>query len=66
MAMTPYDILARRTSINLEDRQRGQGIVDEVASLMAQEHHWSPTEQQQKAQAYRDTRQGEILTSIQA
>ena len=38
MAMTPYDVLARRTSITLEDRQRGLGIVDEVAALMAKEH----------------------------
>ena len=37
MAMTPYDVLARRTSITLEDRQRGLGIVEEVAALMATE-----------------------------
>src|SRR6266516_4558679 len=37
MAVTPYDVLARRTSITLEDRQRGLGVVDEVAALMAKE-----------------------------
>src|SRR5260370_16950138 len=37
MALTPYDVLARRTSITLEDYQRGLGIVEEVAALMAQE-----------------------------
>lgn len=46
MAMTPYDVLARRTSITLVDRQRGMGIVDEVAALMAQELGWSPAQQQ--------------------
>jgi len=46
MAMTPYDILARRTSITLEDRDRGLGIVEEVASLMAQELQWTPDQTQ--------------------
>src|SRR5881227_4014940 len=41
MAMTPYDVLARRTSIMLEDRQRGLGALDDVVSLMANEHNWS-------------------------
>lgn len=41
MAMTPADVLARRTSITLEDRQRGLGVVDEVADLMAQELGWT-------------------------
>lgn len=53
LAMTPYDVLARRTSITLEDRQRGQGIVEQVASLMAQELGWSSTQQQAQASAYR-------------
>ncbi len=53
MAMTPYDILARRTSITLEDRQRGLGIVDQVAALMAQELHWTPGQQQAMIDAYR-------------
>lgn len=53
MAMTPYDVLARRTSITLVDRQRGMGIVEEVASLMAQEHNWSFEQQQALVEAYR-------------
>jgi glycerol-3-phosphate dehydrogenase len=53
MAMTPYDVLARRTSITLEDRQRGLGIVDEVAALMAKEHSWSAEQQLSLAEAYR-------------
>jgi glycerol-3-phosphate dehydrogenase len=54
MAMTLDDILARRTSITLVDRQRGLGIVDEVASLMAGEHKWSLAEQEEKGRAYRE------------
>ncbi len=53
MAMTPYDILARRTSIILEDWRRGLGIVDEVASLMAQEHGWSLSQQRAHVAEYR-------------
>ena len=53
MAMTPYDVLARRTSITLEDRQRGLGIVEEVAALMAKEHGWSAVQQEAMVDAYR-------------
>src|SRR2546429_1297109 len=53
MAMTPYDLLARRTSITLEDRQRGLGVVDEVAALIAAELGWSPEQQQSMIEAYR-------------
>jgi glycerol-3-phosphate dehydrogenase len=53
MAMTPYDILARRTSITLEDRDRGMGVVEEVAALMAQELHWTPEQQRSLIEAYR-------------
>ncbi len=60
MAMTPYDVLARRTSITLLDRQRGLGIVDEVAKLMAQEHQWSPEQQQAMIDAYRDAMQQQM------
>ena len=52
VAMTPYDVLARRTSITLLDRQRGMGIVDEVASLMAQELGWSPADRQSMIDAF--------------
>ncbi len=54
MAMTPYDVLARRTSITIEDRQRGLGILDEVAALMAKELDWSPEQQQTMIEGFRD------------
>jgi glycerol-3-phosphate dehydrogenase len=60
MAMTPYDILARRTSITLVDRQRGLGIVDEVASLMATELGWSFEQQQALVDAYHSDIQSQI------
>ncbi len=53
MAMTPYDVLARRTSITLEDRDRGARIVDDVAALMAQELNWSPEQQKTMIDVYR-------------
>ena len=53
MAITPYDVLGRRTSLTLEDRQRGLGIVEEVAAMMAKELDWSPEQQQQMASDYR-------------
>ncbi|SRR5579883_976884 len=61
MAMTPYDVLARRTSIILEDRQRGLGVLDEVSSLMARVQGWSFEQQQALADAYRDAIQEQIL-----
>ncbi|TMD47042.1 MAG: glycerol-3-phosphate dehydrogenase/oxidase [Chloroflexi bacterium] len=53
MAMTLDDVLARRTRILLEDRDRGAGIVDEVAALMARELGWSPEQQKAMSDAYR-------------
>lgn len=53
MAMTPYDVLARRTSITLEDRQRGLEIVAEVAARMARELGWSPAHQATMVADYR-------------
>jgi glycerol-3-phosphate dehydrogenase len=53
MAMTPDDVLARRTSIILEDRDQGMGVLDEVATLMAQELGWSPEQQKAVIDAYR-------------
>src|SRR6266566_2253452 len=53
MAMTPYDVLARRTSIMLEDRQRGLGALDDVVSLMTNEHNWSPEQQQLMSDTFR-------------
>jgi glycerol-3-phosphate dehydrogenase len=52
MAMTPADVLSRRTSITLEDRQRGCGVVGEVAAVMAQELGWSLTQQETLANDY--------------
>ncbi len=52
--MTPYDVLARRTSITIEDRQRGLGILDEVAALMARELDWSSEQQQTMIEGYRN------------
>jgi glycerol-3-phosphate dehydrogenase len=65
MALTPTDVLARRTSIMLEDRQQGKGIVDEVAGLMASELHWSPEQQQQLIQSYRNLVEGQLLVGKQ-
>ncbi len=53
MAMTPYDVLGRRTSITLEDGLRGLGVVDEVADLMAQELQWSPEQRSALVNDYR-------------
>ncbi len=57
MAMTPYDVLARRTAIALEDRHQGMGIVEEVASLMANEMSWSYDQQQALVAEYRQAMQ---------
>jgi glycerol-3-phosphate dehydrogenase len=53
MALTPYDVLARRTSITLEDYQRGVGVVDAVAALMSKELKWPAGQQQTLIEAYR-------------
>ncbi len=53
MAMTPYDVLARRTSITLEDYQRGLGVVDTVAALMARELNWTTDQQQTLVEEFR-------------
>ena len=53
MALTPYDVLARRTSLILEDGQRGLGVVESVAELMASELGWSDDEQARQVDAYR-------------
>lgn len=60
MAMTPYDVLARRTSITLEDRQRGLGILDEVATLMTKEHNWTPEQRQFMINVYRTAMEEQI------
>jgi glycerol-3-phosphate dehydrogenase len=60
MAMTPEDILSRRTSITLEDRQRGCGVVNEVASIMALELGWSLTQQETLTNDYFNEVQSQI------
>ena len=60
MAMTPDDVLGRRTSIMLEDSQRGIGAVDDVASLMAGELNWSPEQQQSMSDAFRSSVQQQL------
>lgn len=60
MAMTPYDVLARRTSIMLEDQQRGLGVVDLVADLMAHELGWSPEQRERLVEEYRQVVQGQL------
>ncbi|MGH2479196.1 MAG: glycerol-3-phosphate dehydrogenase/oxidase [Ktedonobacteraceae bacterium] len=62
MAMTPYDLLARRTSIILEDRQRGLDIVEGVADLMTRELHWSPEQRTRLVEEYRSAVQGQVET----
>ena len=60
MAMTPYDVLARRTSILLEDRQRGVGALDDVVALMAGELNWSPEQQLLMSDAFRSAVQQQL------
>ncbi|HLI70179.1 MAG TPA: glycerol-3-phosphate dehydrogenase/oxidase [Ktedonobacteraceae bacterium] len=61
MALTPDDILARRTSITIEDQHQGLGIVEEVVALMARELAWSPEQQQSMSEAFRQSRQQQAL-----
>jgi glycerol-3-phosphate dehydrogenase len=61
MAMTPADILSRRTSIVLEDHQRGLGIVDTIAEMMAKELNWTPTTRDRLVRAYREKVEGQML-----
>ncbi len=60
MAMTPDDVLARRTRITIEDRHRGLGILDDVVGLMAKELGWSPEQQQLMSEAFRSDMQWQI------
>jgi glycerol-3-phosphate dehydrogenase len=61
MAMTPCDVLARRTAITLLDRRRGMGVVDDVAAVMAQELGWSPAEQQRMIDAFNAAMHAQIV-----
>jgi glycerol-3-phosphate dehydrogenase len=60
MAVTPEDILSRRTSITLEDRQRGLNIVEEIAALIAKEQDQPVTQQQPLITAYRNKIQQQL------
>jgi glycerol-3-phosphate dehydrogenase len=60
MAMTPYDVLARRTSITLVDRQRGLGALDDVVTLMTREYGWSPEQQQSMSIDFRTAMQQQM------
>src|SRR6266849_479203 len=60
MAMTPYDVLARRTSITLVDRQRGLGALEDVVALMTREHNWSPEQQQSMSIDFRTAMQQQM------
>ncbi len=53
MALTPLDVLARRTSITLEDRSQGLEVVEDVATLMAGELGWSTEQQRAMSEAFR-------------
>jgi glycerol-3-phosphate dehydrogenase len=53
MAMTLRDVLARRMSIILEDRQRGLGIASEVATILGHELNWSDSRKQAMIDEYR-------------
>ena len=60
--MTPFDVLARRTSLTLEDRQRGLGVLDEVAALMAKEHNWTPEQERAMIDDFRDSTQRQMAS----
>ena len=62
MAMTPDDILAHRTSILLEDQQRGLGALTSVTQLIAQELNWSQEQQEAQSQNYRNHIEQQMLT----
>ncbi len=66
MAMTPYDVLARRTSLTLEDRQRGLGVLHEVAVLMAKEHNWTPEQESAMVDNFRDAMQRQMAAEALA
>lgn len=52
MALTLEDVLARRTRIILEDRDRGARIAAEVASLMSRELGWDATRMRTEEEQY--------------
>lgn len=62
MAMTLRDVLERRTSIIIEDRQRGLGVADEVATIMARELGWSDSRRQEMIDKYRERIERELTS----
>lgn len=53
MAMRVGDVLSRRTRIDLEDRDRGAGVVEQVGELMAPELGWDSAAIAGQAENYR-------------
>ncbi|HET8842435.1 MAG TPA: glycerol-3-phosphate dehydrogenase/oxidase [Ktedonobacteraceae bacterium] len=53
MAMTPLDVLARRTSITIEDSHHGLNVLADVAALMAPELGWSSEQKEIMSEAFR-------------
>jgi glycerol-3-phosphate dehydrogenase len=53
MAQTLEDVLARRTRIMLEDMERGAGVAEDVAALMARELAWSADRTRAEVEKYR-------------
>ena len=53
MALTLQDMLARRTRIAIEDRQRGVEVAGDVADLMANQLGWSAGQRREQINAYR-------------
>jgi glycerol-3-phosphate dehydrogenase len=53
MALTLQDMLARRTRIAIEDRERGLQAAEEVAALMALQLGWSAGQTREQISAYR-------------
>jgi len=53
MAQTLEDVLARRTRIMLEDADRGAGVAEPVATLMARELGWSSDRVRSEVEKYR-------------
>lgn len=53
MAMKPEDVIARRTSIILEDQRSGLEALEDIVSLMGRELEWSTEQQQDMIQSSR-------------
>lgn len=60
MALTLADILARRTRITLEERDRGSSIAPVVAEIMARELGWSDERVREEVAGYQQTVDEEV------